>query len=115
MNDTAKEAASRFIGKWGILVVFALVCVAVYSASSLSSEALTPVIGLVATASMAIIGMLSGITGTKDKEEKPEFQVIQHLIAKLAEKEPPMRVDVEDGKVTVRKGDDVTTTTTRKD
>jgi len=31
------------------------------------------------------------------------------FIAKLAEKEPPMRVDVEDGKVTVRKGDDITT------
>ena len=51
--------------------------------------------------------MIGGITGTKDKEEKPEFQVIQNLIARLDQKEAPMRVDVEDGKVTVRKGDDV--------
>ncbi len=40
------------------------------------------------------------------KEEKPEFQVIQNLIARLDQKEAPMRVDVEDGKVTVCKGDD---------
>jgi hypothetical protein len=52
--------------------------------------------------------MMNGIAGTQEKPDRPEFEVIQHLIAKLAEKEPPMRVDVEDGKVTVRKGDDVT-------
>ena len=64
---------------------------------------------MVGGALVALINMMNGIAGTTEKEEKPEFQVIQHLIAKLAEKEPPMRVDVEDGKVTVRKGDDVTT------
>lgn len=102
--ESAKEESSRFIGKYGIIVVFLLVVVAVYSASNLSSEALTPVIGLVATASMAIIGMLSGITGTKDKEEKPEFQVIKTLIEQSKE---PMTVDISaDGRVTVTKGSD---------
>ncbi len=103
MNESAKEASSRFIGKYGIVIVFLLVVVAVYSAGSLTSEALTPVIGLVATASMAIIGMLAGITGTKDKEEKPEFQVIQRLIEQSKE---PMTVTVEGDKVTVTKGQD---------
>lgn len=101
--ETAKEASSRFIGKFGIVIVFFLVVVAVYSAKELKAEALTPVIGLVATAVMAIISMLAGITGTKDKEEKPEFQVIQRLIEQSKE---PMTVTVEGDKVTVTKGQD---------
>ena len=104
--ESAKESASRFIGKYGIIIVFALVVVAVYSAGSLSAEALTPVIGLVATASMAIISMLAGITGTKDKEEKPEIEVIKELIARLDKSEVPMQVTVEGDKVTVTKGAD---------
>ena len=108
--ESAKESASRFIGKYGILVVFALVVVAVYSAKSLSAEALTPVIGLVATASMAIIGMLGGITGTKDKEEKPEFEVIKDLVQRLDKADVPMQVVVEGDKVTVTKGSDTITT-----
>ena len=105
--ETAKEASSRFIGRYGIIIVFLLVVVAVYSAKELKAEALTPVIGLVATAVMAIIGMLSGITGTKDKEEKPEFQVIKTLIEQSKE---PMAVEVMDGKVVVTKGQDKITT-----
>ena len=107
MIETAKESSSRFIGKYGIIIVFFLVVVAVYSAKELKAEALTPVIGLVATAVMAIIGMLSGITGTKDKEEKPEFQVIKTLIEQSKE---PMSVEVMDGKVVVTKGQDKITT-----
>ena len=107
MIESAKESSSKFIGKYGIIVVFLLVVVAVYSAGSLSSEALTPVIGLVATASMAIISMLSGITGSQDKEERPEFQVIQQLIEQSKE---PMTVTIEGDKVTVTKGDDKITT-----
>lgn len=105
--ESAKEASSRFIGKFGIVIVFLLVVVAVYSAKELKAEALTPVIGLVATASMAIISMLAGITGTKDKEEKPEFQVIQKLIEQSKE---PMSVTIEGDKVTVTKGQDTITT-----
>ena len=101
--ETAKESSSKFIGKYGIIIVFFLVVVAVYSAKELKAEALTPVIGLVATASMAIIGMLTGITGTKDKEEKPEFQVIQKLIEQSKE---PMCVEIANGKVTVTNGND---------
>jgi hypothetical protein len=106
-KETARETASRFIGKYGIIIVFLLVVVAVYSASSLNSEALTPVIGLVATAVMAIISMIAGITGTKDKEEKPEFQVIEKLIEQSKE---PLSVTVETDKVIVTKGNDKITT-----
>jgi cobalamin synthase len=106
-QETARETASRFIGKYGIIIVFLLVVVAVYSASSLNSEALTPVIGLVATAVMAIISMIAGITGTKDKEERPEISIIQQLIEQSKE---PLSVVVESDKVTVTKGDNKITT-----
>ena len=72
-------------------------------------ETVAAVPGMVGGALVALINMMNGIAGTAEKPEKPEFEVIQRLITQLAEKEPPMRVDVEDGKVTVRKGDDVTT------
>jgi hypothetical protein len=58
---------------------------------------------------MAVIGILMGITGTKDKEEKPEITIIRDLIDKASKEESPMQVDVSDGKVTVRKGDSLTT------
>lgn len=108
-NRPAKEVASAFIGRYGILIIFALVVVGVVAALMLPSEALTPVVGLVSTAVMALIAMLSGITGTKDKEEKPEFKVISNLIERLDQREPPMKVDVENGRVTVTKGHDVVT------
>jgi hypothetical protein len=63
---------------------------------------------------MAIINMMNGVAGTTEKEEKPEFQVIQQLIQRLdhlAEKEPPMSVTVDGNKVTVKKGDNETNIT----
>jgi len=102
---SAKEVASKFIGKYGILLIVFLVCVGVFAATILPAEALTPVVGLVSTAAMALIGILTGITGTAAKQEKPEFQVIQNLIDRLDQKEP-MRVDVTEGKITVTKGVD---------
>jgi len=110
MNESAKEAASRFIGKYGMPMIVFLVCVGVVAASFLSSQALTPVIGLVATAAMALIGILTGITGTQDKEDRPEIDVIKDLVARLDKKEEPMQVIVEKDKVTVVKGDDTITT-----
>jgi hypothetical protein len=53
--------------------------------------------------------MSNSIAGASQKEEKPEFAVMKQLIDKLDRldrKEAPMRVEVEDGKVTVKKGDD---------
>jgi len=110
MNETAKESASRFIGKYGMPLIVFLVCVGVFAASFLSSQALTPVIGLVATAAMALIGILTGITGTQDKVERPEIDVIKDLVARLDKKEEPMQVIVEKEKVTIVKGDNKITT-----
>lgn len=108
-NSTAKEVASKYIGKTAIPWIVLLVIVGVVSSAFLDSSTLPAVVGLVSTAVMALIGMLSGITGTKDKEEKPEFKVIQDLISRLDQKDP-MRVEVEGEKVIVAKGDDSITT-----
>lgn len=106
MEKNAKELASKVIGVIGIPSIVLMVGMVIYSAMKLESEALTPIVGMASGVIMALISMIAGITGTKDKEEKPEFKVINDLIARLDQKEAPMRVDVENGKVTVHKGDD---------
>ena len=68
--------------------------------------------GLLGAALTALISMLNGIAGATPKQDKPEFEVMKQLIDKLDRldrQEAPMRVDVEDGKVTVRKGEDMVT------
>lgn len=105
----AKEVSSKYIGKSAIPWIVLLVIVGVISSAFLESSTLPAVIGLVSTAVMALIAMLNGITGTKEKEEKPEFKVIQDLISRLDQREP-MKVEVEGEKVTVTKGDDSVTT-----
>jgi flagellar basal body-associated protein FliL len=108
-QTSAKEVASKFIGKWGLIVVSVLVLAGISAADMLEGGALTAVIGMLSTVVMAIIGMLMGITGTQDKEEKPEITIIKELIAQNARQEP-MRVNVaKDGSVTVQRGSDLTT------
>jgi len=107
---TAREVASKAIGKDALLWIFLLVLVGVAASAFLSVEALPAVIGLVATATMALIQMVNGIVNEVKKEEKPEITIIKELIARLDQKEPPMRVDVEGDRVTVSKGDDTITT-----
>lgn len=109
-QTTAKEVASKYIGKTAIPWIVLLVIVGVVSSAFLSIEALPAVIGLVSTAVMAMIGMLSGITSTKEKEEKPEIKIIQDLIKQLDESNEPMSVVVDGDKVTVTKGDSKITT-----
>ena len=114
MEKSAKELASKVIGVIGIPAIALMIGMVIYSGMQLSSEALTPIVCMASGVIMALISMIGGITGTRDKEEKPEFQVIQNLIARLDQKEAPMRVDVEDGKVTVKKGDDTVNMEKRK-
>jgi hypothetical protein len=106
--ETAKEVAGKAIGKYGLMYITAIVLIGVGSSYFLSEGAITAVMTMIGGALVALINMMNGIAGTQEKPDRPEFEVIQKLIAQLAEKEPSMRVDVEDGKVTVRKGDDVT-------
>lgn len=109
-TNTAKEVASKYIGKTAIPWIVLLVIVGVASSAFLTTEALPAVIGLVSTAVMAMIGMLTNITGTKEKEEKPEFKIIDSLIKQLDEAREPMSVVVDGDKVTVTKGDNTVTT-----
>ncbi len=104
-TSTAKEVASKYIGKTAIPWIVLLVAIGVGSSIFLKAEAMPAVIGLVSTAVMALITMLSGITGTKDKEEKPEYNIINGLIKNLQDSKEPMSVVVDGDKVTVTKGD----------
>lgn len=105
-TNSAKEVASKYIGKSAVPWIVLLVIVGVVSSAFLPSESLPAVIGLVSTAVMALITMLASITGTKEKEEKPEFKVINELINRLdaATAPEPMSVIVDKDKVTVNKG-----------
>lgn len=109
-TNTAKEVASKYIGKTAIPWIVLLVIVGVVSSAFLSTEALPAVIGLVSTAVMAMIAMLTNITGTKEKEEKPEIKIMQDLINQLGDANEPMSVVVDGDKVTVTKGNNTITT-----
>lgn len=103
-ENSAKEVASKYIGKNAIYFIVSLVIVGVVASAFLPTESLPAVIGLVSTAVMALITMLASITGTKEKEEKPEFKVINELIQRLDDANEPMTVVVDKDKVTVNKG-----------
>ena len=111
-DSTAKEVAGKAIGKHGLAYITAIVVVGVGASLMLDESKIAAVIGLVSAALTALISMLNGIAGANPKQERPEFEVMKQLIDKLDRldrQEQPMRVDVEGSKVTVRKGDDVTT------
>jgi hypothetical protein len=55
--------------------------------------------------------MLNGVAGATPKQDKPEFEIMKELIARLdgmADRDP-MSVQVEGDKITVKKGDNETT------
>jgi len=109
-NSSAKDVAGKAIGKHGLAYITAIVVIGVMSSLALDSEKIAAVMGLLGASLTALISMLASIAGTVEKEDKPEFDVIKELIAKLDKldrKEQPMRVDVEGDHVTVTKGDDV--------
>jgi hypothetical protein len=108
-QETAKEVAGKSIGKHGLFYITLIVLIGVGSSYFLSDTAITAVMTMVGGALVALINMMNGIAGTAVKEERPEFKVISDLIQRLDQREPPMRVDVVDGKVSVAKGDDVVT------
>jgi hypothetical protein len=108
-THSAKEVSSKYVGKSAIPWIVLLVIVGVGASAFLPSESLPAVIGLVSTAVMALITMLASITGTKEKEEKPEFKVINELINKLEQANEPMTVNIDGDKVTVTKGENKVT------
>jgi hypothetical protein len=111
-QDSAKEVAGKAIGEDGLLYIFLIVLVGVGASLFLEGEKIAAVMGLLGASLTALIQMLNGIAGTAPKQEKPEFEVIKDLITrldKLDRAEPPMQVDVEGAKVTVKKGADLVT------
>ena len=109
-NSSAKDVAGKAIGKDGLKYITAIVVIGVLSSHELDTDKIAAVMGLLGASLTALISMLANIAGTVEKEEKPEFEVIKELIAKLDKldrKEQPMRVVVEGDHVTVTKGDDV--------
>jgi hypothetical protein len=108
-QSPAKEIAGKAIGKHGLFYITLIVVIGVVSSLFLEQEKIAAVMGLLGASLTALISMLNGIAGATPKQEKPEFQIIQHLIDKLDRldrQEPPMRVSVDGEKVTVSKGDD---------
>ena len=108
-DSTAKEVAGKAIGKHGLAYITAIVVIGVVSSLFLEESKIAAVMGLLGAALTALISMLNGIAGANPKQEKPEFEVIKHLIDKLDRldrEEQPMRVDVVGDKVTVTKGAD---------
>ena len=111
--ESAKEVAGKTIGKQGLFYITLIVCVGVGASIVLEESKMAAVMGLLGASLTALISMMNGIAGTKDKEEKPEYKVINELIGRLDQKEPPMQVTVDGERVTVSKGHD--TVTMRKD
>ena len=113
-QSSAKDVAGKAIGKHGLLYITVIIIVGVGSSIVLEESKIAAVIGLVSAALTALIAMISGIAGAQPKQDKPEFEVMRQLIDKLDKldrQEPPMKVDVTDGRVTVTKGDDQVTAT----
>ena len=113
-HSSAKDYASKVIGKGAVPYIVLLVIVGVVSSAFLPAESLPAVIGLVSTVVMAFITMLSGITGTKEKEEKPEIEIIKSLIKQLDEAREPMNVELDGDNVLVSKGNTTMKTTGKK-
>ncbi len=108
-TSPAKEVAGKAIGKYGLLAIVIIVVIGVFASLWLEEGKMAAVMGLLGASLTALIQMLNGIAGSATKQERPEFEVMKQLIDKLDRldrKEPSMQVDVEDGKVTVKRGDD---------
>lgn len=113
-HSSAKDYASKVIGKGAVPYIVFLVIVGVVSSIFLPSESLPAVIGLVSTVVMAFITMLTGITGTKEKEDKPELEIIRSLIKQLDESREPMNVELDGDNVLVSKGNTRMKTTNKR-
>lgn len=109
--ETAKEVAGKAIGKHGLIYITIIVAMGVGASIVLEEGKMAAVMGLLGASLTALISMLNGVAGANPKQEKPEFEIMKELISRLdgmADRDP-MSVQVENGKVTVRKGDNETT------
>jgi hypothetical protein len=108
--ETAKEVAGKAIGKHGLIYITIIVAMGVGSSIVLEESKMAAVMGLLGASLTALISMLNGVAGATPKQDKPEFEIMKELIARLdgmADRDP-MSVSVEGSKVVVRKGDNET-------
>ncbi len=108
-KESAKEVAGKSIGRFGLFYITLIVLIGVGSSYFLTESAITAVMTMIGGALVALINMMNGIAGTAEKQEKPEFKIIQSLIDKMDVTHKPMKVDVDKDNVVVRKGDDSVT------
>lgn len=104
----AKEVAGKAIGTYGLPAIVVIVIIGVLASLQLDEGKMAAVMGLLGASLTALISMLNSIAGANTKEEKPEFEVMKQLIErldKMADRDP-MSVQVDGGKVTVRKGEE---------
>jgi ABC-type proline/glycine betaine transport system ATPase subunit len=109
--ESAKEVAGKSIGKQGLFYITFIVVIGVGASIVLEEGKMAAVMGLLGASLTALISMLNGVAGANPKQEKPEFEIMKELIARLdgmADRDP-MSVSVEGGKVIVKKGDNETT------
>ena len=112
-QQTAKEVAGKSIGKQGLFYITLIVVIGVISCFYLYEAKIAAVMGLLGSSLVALISMLNGIAGATPKQEKPEFEIMKELIVrldKMADRDP-MSVAIDGDRITVRKGDNETTTT----
>jgi hypothetical protein len=109
--ETAKEVAGKAIGRHGLIYITIIVAMGVGASVVLEEGKMAAVMGLLGASLTALISMLNGVAGANPKQDKPEFEIMKELIQRLdgmADRDP-MSVQVEGGKVIVKKGDNETT------
>jgi hypothetical protein len=105
--ETAKEVAGKAIGKHGLIYITVIVAMGVGASIVLEESKMAAVMGLLGASLTALISMLNGVAGATPKQDKPEFEIMKELIARLdgmADRDP-MSVSVEGDKVVVKKGE----------
>ena len=105
--ESAKEVAGKAIGKHGLVYITIIVAMGVGASIVLEEGKMAAVMGLLGASLTALISMLNGVAGASPKQEKPEFEIMRELIArldKMADRDP-MNVVVDKDRVLVTKGD----------
>jgi len=105
--ESAKEVAGKAIGKHGLVYITIIVAMGVGASIVLEEGKMAAVMGLLGASLTALISMLNGVAGATPKQDKPEFEIMKELIARLdrmADRDP-MNIVVDKDRVLVTKGD----------
>jgi hypothetical protein len=105
--ESAKEVAGKAIGKHGLVYITIIVAMGVGASIVLEEGKMAAVMGLLGASLTALISMLNGVAGASPKQDKPEFEIMRELIARLdrmADRDP-MNIVVDKDRVLVTKGD----------